>query len=163
MIERDYIMRMIAMLTAVIKKIFALKEAREYPQALEELQRASQSLLGLDPEILSSFDASSLAHLFGSDPHAASTKCYAAGVLLNERADLLVLLNRPDEALADRAQSLSLLLEAYQIADDPIDARHTELIDEIADSFPLMPDALEERLLAYREQAHARITPPEDQ
>jgi len=163
MIERDYIMRMITMLTAVIKKLVALKEAREYPQALEELQHQCRSLLGVDLEFLGSFEPSSLAHLFGSDPHMASTKCYAAGLLLSERAALLDLLNRPDEAAADRTRSLGLLLEAYQIADDHVDPRHAELIDRLADSVSSLPDALGQQLLAYQEESSAHITPPDDQ
>ena len=143
MIERDYIMRMITQLTAVIRKLIGLKEAREYPQALDEIHRQCRSLVGVDPEFLGSFDVASLVHLFGSEPHTASTRCYAAGVLMSERAEILALLNRPDEASADRAQSLGLLLEAYQIADAPVDARHEELIEQLVDSLPLMPDASE--------------------
>jgi len=162
MIERDYIMRMISMLTAVIAKIFAMKRAREYPQAIKELQRQSRSLLGIDAEFLSSLDTSSLVHLFGSDPHGASTKCYVAGVLLKERSELLMLLHRPDEATADATQALSLLLEAYQIANDPIDARHLELIDELAGILDSLPDGLAQRLSAYRERSHAQTSSADD-
>ena len=162
MIERDYIMRMITMLTAVIARLVQLKEARDYPRALAELQQQCRSLLGVDAEFLCSFEPASLSHLFGSDPQAAAIKCFAAGVLLKERSEVLALLEQPDDAAADRAQALNLLLEAYQSAGDHIDARHADLIEQLAGSIASPDDALHQRLLAYQESLPARELPSDE-
>ena len=52
MIERDYLMRMIQMLAQVLARILFLKNKREYPESIAEIQKASKKILGIEIDVL---------------------------------------------------------------------------------------------------------------
>jgi hypothetical protein len=112
-IERDYIMRMIAMLTAVITKIMGFKAQREYPQGLLELEKACKSLLGVDADILEAFTEDQLVELLARDRELAPSRWYILGVLLQERSELLRLSGRGGSDIGLELKSLRLLLESF--------------------------------------------------
>lgn len=123
-IERDYIMRMIAMLTAVIAKVLNLKEDREYPAALREIDRGLRSLLGLDGRGLDAFSESQLLEMFGRDPQLAPVRWYALGILLMERAELLSLEGQDSPGGGGATRALRMLLESFLSLDAEVDPGH---------------------------------------
>jgi hypothetical protein len=91
MIETDYIMRMIGLLTTLLARLFFLKRAKEFPQVLMEIDNAEKSLLGVDRNLIRSLSPSQIMELFGSDQSLAIPKRYVLGVLMKEEADILSL------------------------------------------------------------------------
>ncbi|MGA7160729.1 MAG: DUF6483 family protein [Bacteroidota bacterium] len=84
MIERDYIMRMIRVLVQALERILFLKNAREYPNALDEIQKTSKQLLGVQLDIFLRLSDIQIIDLLSLDIGLGIPKCYAAGILLKE-------------------------------------------------------------------------------
>jgi hypothetical protein len=128
MIERDYIMRMIAMLSAVIAKVLHLKYARDYPVALEEVNKGFRSILGLNGDDLDAFSESQLLEMFGRDPELAPVRLYALGVLLMEREELQEGQGRGPGLFRGWIRALDMLLEAFHAAGGEQEPGHRERI-----------------------------------
>jgi len=111
MIERDYIMRMIAQLTQFLIKIFFYKNKKDYPQAIEEINRAGRQILGVDRIFLHSLPPQQLVEFFGKDKAIDLPKCYVAGMMMKEEADILALQHHDEEATRLRLTALYLLVE----------------------------------------------------
>jgi hypothetical protein len=109
MIERDYIMRLVQQLAAVLKRIFKLKEQEQHEQALVEAGAAYGELLGMSPELMAAFDSATLAQLLG---HHERVK--AAAALFRAEGELHQRLGEEAGAQARYQRALELYLEAAQ-------------------------------------------------
>ena len=102
-------MRMVQQLTAAVARLFQLKQQEKYDQALQEVEKAYGDLLGLNAQIISMFDAATLAPLLG---HAEKMKTLAT--LFFEQAELHRLKHEPEHAQKFYQRALEMLLEAYR-------------------------------------------------
>ncbi len=155
MIERDYIMRMIAMLTAVIAKILDLKKAKDFPRALHELEAATKSLAGIDSGLLEAFTDEQLLELFGRDLEVAPVRWYVVGRLLAERAELYRLMGDDGRATEAEWRALSLLVASFlapEMTPEP-DQRPTieSLITQVGPAMPSFSGCV--NLALYHEKA----------
>jgi hypothetical protein len=132
-IEQDYIMRMIKMLTAAILKLLRLKGAHDFPQALLELQSASKSILGVPLSLLNGLSEEDLLNLYRPDLSTSAAKLHVAGTLLKEEADLFFLQGQTEEAFTISAKAMSLLLVSLQSIGEPLDERHLNSIESLHD------------------------------
>ena len=66
MIQRDYFMRMINMMIAMLLRLVGLKDAKEYPTALLDIQTTGKTLFGMDWDLVQQFSASQLMQLSGN-------------------------------------------------------------------------------------------------
>ena len=107
MIERDYLMRMIAQLSAVIARILFAKNAQNYVEALQLAQNAYGQLLGLNGELVEQMDAATLALLLGE-----KEKIKALATLLREEGDILHLQGNAPAGNAKYEKALALFQEA---------------------------------------------------
>ena len=156
MIERDYIMRMIAMLTVVIAKVLNLKETKEYPTALREIDRGLRSLLGLDGSGLDAFTESQLVEMFGKDPDLAPVRWYALGVLLMEREELLDREGRETSGNG-AARALRMLLESFLSIGAEVEPGHRARITAILEgrAGAALPESTLLKLAEFHEFAGA--------
>ena len=99
MIERDYIMRMIQMLVQALIRIFSFKEKKEYPQALNEIQNASKTLIGVELDVIRRLSDVQIIDLLTLVKDFGGLKCYLAGMLLKEEAEILELQGMSPKAL----------------------------------------------------------------
>jgi hypothetical protein len=76
MIERDYIMRMIQMLVQALIRIFSFKEKKDYPQALNEIQNASKTLIGVELDVIRRLSDVQIIDLLTLVKDFGSLKCY---------------------------------------------------------------------------------------
>jgi Family of unknown function (DUF6483) len=132
MIERDYIMRMIQMLVQALIKIFSFKEKKDYPQALNEIQNASKSLIGVELDVIRRLSDVQIIDLLTLVKDFDGLKCYLAGVLLKEEADILELQGKEVDSVDTRMKSLSLLTEAVIEKGALLDSDHASAIDSVA-------------------------------
>lgn len=111
MIERDYIMRMIAQLAAVMAKILGAKSAQNYAEARQIAQNAYAQLFGLNGELVEHLDAPTLALLVGG-----KEKIKALAALLREEGEILHLQGNPSESNKKFEKSLALYQEALRLS-----------------------------------------------
>ena len=88
MIEQDYFMRMVSMLARMLARIIFLKNQKDFPHALLEIQTTGRTLLGIDHSIIHQFSPAQLMVLLGTDPSLAIPKAYILGLLLKEEAEI---------------------------------------------------------------------------
>jgi hypothetical protein len=132
MIERDYIMRMIQMLVQALIRIFSFKEKKDYPQALNEIQNASKTLIGVELDVIRRLSDVQIIDLLTLVKDFGSLKCYLAGMLLKEEAEILELQRKGDESVDARTKSLSLLTEAAIEKGAPLNSEHASAADAVA-------------------------------
>ena len=151
MIEQDYFMRMISELGRIMSRILFMKEQRDFPRAVLEIQTAARTLLGIDHVIISSMSAAQLRGLLGTDPALAVPRAYVLGLLLAEEADVRALMGEEADLL--RAKSLELLLDAWRDEEKPLGQDHTQRIDALLArlSGRLLPSELLKKVLAFQE------------
>jgi hypothetical protein len=153
-IERDYIMRMITMLTAVIQKLLGLKRARDFPQGMTEIEKACRSLLGVDGTMLDSFSEEQLLELFARDQELAPARWFIIGVLLKERAEFRRLMGEEDIAPALELKALRFLLESYCAPDATPEPDHCAMLDTVMERIAgaALPRRSSELLALYYER-----------
>jgi hypothetical protein len=132
MIERDYIMRMIRMLVQVLARILFFKKGEQYPEALDEIQKASKQILGIELEIFRKLSDLQMIDFLSLDVSLGIPKCYAAGILLKEEAEILAIQKKESESLDTFVKSLSLLTEVAIHNESPFDTDHASAIESVA-------------------------------
>lgn len=132
MIERDYIMRMIRMLVQVLARILFLKKGEQYPEALDEIQKASKQILGIELEIFRKLSDIQMIDFLLLDVSLGIPKCYAAGILLKEEAEIFAIQKKESESQETFVKSLSLLTEVAIHNESPIDTDHANAIESVA-------------------------------
>lgn len=132
MIERDYIMRMIQMLVQVLARILFHKKGAQYPEALDEIQRGSKQIVGVELDVLRRLSDTQMIDMLLLDVSLGIPKCYAVGMLLKEEAEILDLQSKKSESADAYVKSLSLLTEASLRHGRTFDARHGEAILQLA-------------------------------
>lgn len=110
MIQRDYIMRLISMLTQVILRVLKLKEQKQYDAALDELSEAFDELFAAEAKLLRVVDAETAAHLLG---HWQKVKILAT--LYREEGEIYALQNNTAAALNKLEQAGVLFGEAMRM------------------------------------------------
>lgn len=112
MIERDYLMRLVQQLAAVMRRILRLQEQEKYDQAQQEVEEAYGELLGLERELLISLAPATAAPLLGE-----AGKIRIAARLLQADAELAGRRRDPEAAYSLRSRALELYLEALAVAE----------------------------------------------
>lgn len=153
MIERDYIMRMIQMLVQVLARILFLKKGEQYPEALDEIQKASKQILGIELEIFRKLSDIQMIDFLSLDVSLGIPKCYAAGILLKEEAEILAIQQKEVESRDTFVKSLSLLTEVVIHNKYPFDASHAEAIESVANKLrgKEIPVYVKKKLFRYFE------------
>ncbi len=122
MIERDYIMRLVQQLAAVMRRILRLQEQEKYDQAQQEVEEAYGELLGLERELLMSLAPATAAPLLGE-----AGKIKIAARLLQAEADLAGRRGDAEAALRLRSRALEFYLEALAVAEQVEDDDYATL------------------------------------
>lgn len=153
MIERDYFMRMISILTQMIARILFLKNKMEFPKALQDIQTTSKTLLGVDGSLMRQLSPEQIMQLFGSDLTVAVPKSYVAAILFKEEAEVRSLMGEEDEPARLYLRSLTLLLDVYEWAKEPIEPDHPKAIEDVLAKLHgfVLPVELLGKLFHYRE------------
>ncbi len=155
MIERDYIMRLIHMLVQALERILFLKNAREYPKAMDEIQKTSKQLLGVELDVLRRLSDIQIIDLLSLDVSLGIPKCLAAGMLLKEEAEILEFQKKNAESTNAYAKSVSLLTEAANQNKERFDKNFAEAIDFAAGKLKGIdiPVYINKKLFHYYEAA----------
>jgi tetratricopeptide (TPR) repeat protein len=109
MIERDYLMRMMAQLAAVLARVLGAKNARNYAEALQIVQDAYGELFGVQSELVEQMDAATLALLLSD-----WEKIKGLASLLREEGDVLLLQGKQEKGCEKYEKALALYQEAVR-------------------------------------------------
>jgi hypothetical protein len=114
MIFQDYIMRLIEQLVKVLAKILFNKRTGNYNAALESIDNALNTLVGLDHKLIDELGANDIKSLldYANEKPIVNIKCIVAAKLIKEKSDLLKLSKTGDLILIPNYQkALNLILE----------------------------------------------------
>ncbi len=109
MIERDYILRMIQMLTTALAKVLFHKDLKQYDEALLEIDLTAERFLGARWKFLCDLSDQQLIELLGS--RGQQEKMLAAAELLCEGSDILNEQGKVDESVGQGMKAFSLFAE----------------------------------------------------
>jgi len=153
MIEQDYFMRMVSMLARMLSRIISLKNQKDFPQALLEIQTTGRTLLGIDHSLIRQFSPAQLLVLLGTDPSLAIPRAYALGLLLKEEAEIRRVMGEEDEAGLLSLKSLELLIDAWLQKGKALATDHTENIEGLLSVLAgcALPPGLLEKIMSYHE------------
>ena len=151
MITRDYFLRMIHQLAQVIAKVLKLSEAKQHDEALEEIQRSSKQLLGIDLRFLTSLSDTEIIRLLSLGERFEVEKCVVT-------AELLRLIGEVKERQADEhatynsyTTSLSLFLELLFRESETLPKEFFDEIDVLIGKLSSydVPAALQRKLFRF--------------
>jgi hypothetical protein len=164
MITRDYIMRMINMMMAMLIRLTGLKQEKDYPKAILDIQTTGRMFFGIDWSLITSFSFDEIMKLFGSDFSVAVPKAYVLGVLMKEEADIRGLMAEESRSVDLGIKALNILLETYLQFNEPVERQHTKFIDELLPllRFQPLPIEVRERIFRY-EETQGRFDKAEDE
>ena len=96
MLEKDYIMRMIQQLSIVLAKIIFNKEIKNYEQALLEIDKSLNSLLGINRNKVAEMTENELFDYLDKIDGEKAEKYFVLAELLREEGEICELNNRGD-------------------------------------------------------------------
>ena len=154
MIEQDYFMRMVSMLAGMLARILFLKNQKDFPRALLEIQATSRTLLGIDHTLIRQFSPAQLMVLLGTDPSLAIPKAYILGLLLEEEAEIRSTMGEEDEADILNLKSLELLIGAWLPEGKSLAPDHTDHVDALLAGLAgcALPPELLVKIMSYHER-----------
>jgi tetratricopeptide (TPR) repeat protein len=138
MIEEDYLIRLIRRFTSALARILGLKNALQYPQALEAIDQAYQELFGVNSRFVLILSEKDLLGLMKSGRALDPDKAIVMAGLLKEEAECYERQGRQEESRPRYLKALNLLLEAF------LSGRET--------SFPDLGSRIEELAVKLREE-----------
>lgn len=103
----DFVFRAIQQATGAAVQVAAGRRTRSYEASLERLREACVEALGMELDVLTRFDAGSVARLFSSPEHI-----HSLALLLEEKAALLQAHGREEEALVESVFATQLTDES---------------------------------------------------
>ena len=128
MLQRDYLMRMTEMLTAVIAKVMFNKEIKNYEEAEKEIETAAKTIVGLDLRIINILNPQDIIQLMKtSDLYAG--RCLVSAELLKEYADVHELNGKDNSSII--LKSLNLYIEAILSKELPEPEKYYSKINEL--------------------------------
>ena len=131
LVQRDFILRMIAAIAAAIARIVKRKQSGDLAGARQEVHSAVGELLGPAAAMVGMLDSRTASNLV-SDPKRIALWAR----LLNEDADVLRLMGRTAESEATDRRALELLLESWR-RDELFDDESLRLYEEVRARVPV--------------------------
>lgn len=151
MIEKDYILRMISLLSASLAKILLKSELKLYEEAKVEIQETSKLILGISYDVLDNISDSDIIELFKPDLDINAEKCYVIAELTKEAGEISESLEELEESTARYEKALSLYLELFVNSNVHDRSELVDRIDRMIDKLKhfAMDSLTEEKIFNY--------------
>jgi len=130
MLQRDYFMRLVEMLTAVLTKVLLNKEKKDYIEAEKEIEIAAKTIVGLDLKMLKILDIENLVLLMKSTDLYAG-RFIVSAELLNEYGEIFKLTEKENESIDIHQKTLRLYIEALLTKEIPDSEKYYPKINEL--------------------------------
>ncbi|WP_151737433.1 DUF6483 family protein [Paenibacillus tengchongensis] len=153
MFRRDYIVRMIEDMTAMVAKVLTLKQERKTTEALWEVDELLNRHFRLNSRLLNSLSVEDIIDMFRLGGVVESDKLQGVARLLKEEADIYRTAGSTDEALFREMRSLHLYLYADLQGADRELLELTAAVDELLGEVEgyRLPAKTERLLMPYME------------
>ncbi len=153
MLTRDYILRMIDVLSRALAKILFLKDGNNFKEALHELNMATKELIGMDRIFIHSVSDSQLVTLMEPEENLLSPKCYLLGIVFKEEAEISKQQGNEEEYIDFNMRSLYMFVEGIERSKVMIEKDHLKKIDEVIDKLNNyeLPEDIKGKLFYYYE------------
>ncbi len=153
MLTRDYLMRMIDTLARALAKLIFLKDAKNFPEALKELNSVTKKLLGIDRTFINNLSNDQLFNIIDPDKKLIAPKSYLLGVVLKEEADIYGLQGDEDASIKLYLRSLNLFLMGIESSKTLIEEDHLNKIEIVIDKLKEyeMPQDLKQKIFSFYE------------
>jgi len=112
MLQRDYMMRLIAGMTEAMGAMMGLRRQQKYEEALALSGDLLEKLLRMKPELARKLSAEDLISMLGQRGTADPEDLRALGRLMTAESDTMEEMGRESEALSLRSKALHMLLAA---------------------------------------------------
>lgn len=141
------------MLGRALARILFFKETKSYDAALLEIDNTGRSLLGLNTDTIERLPSTGLKSVLGSDPPLLRSRLYTAGVLLEEKAEILDLMESGRDRAPLYVKALRLMTEDIESIEELDGERGIANVDRVIEKLREyeLPDDLERRLISYFE------------
>lgn len=155
MFRRDYIVRMIEDMTAMVAKVLTLKQDKKTTEALWEVDELLMRHFRLNSRLLNSLSVEDIIDMFRLGAVLEADKLQGVARLLKEEGGIYTAKGERDEALFRAMRSLHLFLYADLHGADRELMNMTEEINELLKEVEpyRLPAKTERLLLAYHESA----------
>jgi len=137
MFQNDYIMRMIEQFTKALAQILFKRQAGETTEAMDELEEAYGSYLGLDRKTVMHMTDDQLLMLFGGESAISSDKCIMLAELFYMEFKLLPETSQENERNHLGLRALHFYLLAMLNTDMWDNSEFREHFEEIIDEIPM--------------------------
>ena len=153
MLTRDYLMRMIETLARVLAKLIFLKDAKNFPEALKELDSVTKKLLGIDRTFINNLSNDQLFNIIDPDKKLIAPKSYLLGVVLKEEAEIYGLQGDEEASIKLYLRSLNLFLMGIDSSKTLIEADHLKKIEIVIDKLKEyeIPQYLKQKIFGFYE------------
>lgn len=133
MYQRDYLLRIIEQLTAVMMRVVLQVEAKNYTKALIEIELAYQTLLSIDPNLVKQMTTDELLAWLRSSGVFDAQKSIIVAELLREEAKIRAMESRFTDAVLDLLIKAFCLYEEAMTYDSRFDTQeYEEKVDRVA-------------------------------
>jgi hypothetical protein len=144
MLRKDYLLRQIEMLSAMIGRLLQLRQAGDEQGAVEEIEQSYHDLFGLDPRLISLLPTEMLVSKLKSGEYIDATKGITLAILLREDATNYLAQGNVSEHYQRLLRSLQVYLAT--ILEQELIPEHESLysVDDVLDQmldYELPPDA----------------------
>jgi tetratricopeptide (TPR) repeat protein len=152
--RKDYILRVIHEFLDALLRVFNLREAGQYDDALKEIEDACQKYLGLNAQLIAVASDSLLLSLLTLGDRLDTRKCLFLAKLLSEQAQVFELKGEQQKSFWSYTRALSLYAESLSCDGD---LRSDDNIQDVAfirsrlEGHPLSAEQ-ETRLARYDEK-----------
>ncbi|TCZ78856.1 hypothetical protein E0485_07225 [Paenibacillus albiflavus] len=154
--SRDYLLRQIEQLTAVLSTILGLKKEQKPELALQTIEEYLKRELGLSSKLLNNLHAEELIRMCNTDSLTGRDKLYTLATLLKEEGELQRMTG--NEATADERsfKSLYLMLAYSALPSHDHETQLTEMIASLLASLQHceLPTEASALLFQYYERKH---------
>lgn len=133
MLRKDYLLRQIEMLSAMIARLLQLRQVGDEQGAVEEIEQSYHDLFGLDPRLISLLPAELLINKVKSGDYLDVAKGITLAILLREDAANYLALGNAQEHYQRLVRSLQVYLTTIQ--DQELTPEHELLytVDDVLD------------------------------
>lgn len=151
MIQKDYIMRMIQQLASATSKILKQKEAHQYPEALETINRTFQELFGMNSALFDRLSTDSIIELLKIKNSEVMQRCFWIADLIKEEAEIYESQKDIQMSKHKYLKSLELYLKGITYGDASSVSDYFARIKEIINKFEQheLPNKTKCNLLRY--------------
>jgi tetratricopeptide (TPR) repeat protein len=144
---------MIETLARALAKLIFLKDAKNYPEALKELNSVTKKLLGIDRTFINNLSNEQLFNIIDPDKKLIAPKSYLLGVVLKEESEIYELQGDEDTSVKLYQRSLYMFLTGIEFSNKIIEEDHLKKIETIIDKLKdyEIPQDLQVKLFRFYE------------